>query len=419
MVGRRPACDHRTVVAPKQRLRIARSRHKVVAGVCGGVAEAFGIDPLVVRVAAIALALAGGAGAVAYVAGWLLLPREGEGESLVEAARRRRRLDSAEMLALGAIVLGVVLLVRAAGLWFNDAIVWPVALAGFGLAVIWRQADGDERSSLTGLVGRLDVRSRRVALARVAAGVVLVVTGVSAFLAASKAFSAVRQALFATAGIVVGLAVISGPWWLRLGRDLAKERRDRIRSEERAEMAAHLHDSVLQTLALIQRTADDPRAVVAMARRQERELRGWLYENQAGASARPGMLSAALALTAEEVEGLHGVQAEVVTVGDCVVDDRLTALLAAAREAMVNAARWSGVTAMSVYGEVRDGQVSVYVRDWGRGFDVNAVGRDHHGIRESIKARMARHGGAAVVRATPGEGTEVQLRMPAPTAATS
>lgn len=406
-------------MAPKQRLRIARSRHKVVAGVCGGVAEAFGIDPLLVRVAAIALALAGGAGVVAYVAGWLLLPRGGEGESLLEAARRRRRLDSAEMLALGAIVLGVVLLVRAAGLWFSDTIVWPVALAGFGLAVIWRQADGDERSSLTGLVGRLDVRSRRVALARVAVGVVLVITGVSAFLAASKAFSAVRQALLATAGIVVGLAIISGPWWLRLGRDLAKERRDRIRSEERAEMAAHLHDSVLQTLALIQRTADDPRAVVAMARRQERELRGWLYENQSGAATRPGMLSAALALTAEEVEGLHGVQAEVVTVGDCAVDDRLTALLAAAREAMVNAARWSGVTAVSVYGEVREGHVSVYVRDWGRGFDVNAIGSDHHGIRESIKARMVRHGGAAFVRATPGEGTEVQLRMPVPATATS
>ncbi len=175
-------------------------------------------------------------------------------------------------------------------------------------------------------------------------------------------------------------------------------------------MAAHLHDSVLQTLALIQRTADDPRALVAMARRQERELRGWLYENHQG-PVPPDTLAAALARTAEEVEGLHGIQADVVTVGDSPMDERLGALLAAAREAMVNAAKWSGVTTVSVYGEVREGDVSVYVRDWGKGFDLSAVGPDHHGIRESITARMSRHGGSAVVRTAPGEGTEVQLRI--------
>jgi signal transduction histidine kinase len=240
-------------------------------------------------------------------------------------------------------------------------------------------------------------------------GVALVVVGVSAFLAASNAFSAIRQAVLATAGIVAGLALISGPWWLRLGRDLARERRERIRSEERAEVAAHLHDSVLQTLALIQRTAEDPRAVVAMARRQERELRGWLYENQVPAA--PQTLAAALSAAAEEVESLHGATVEVVTVGDCALDERLSALVAAAREAMVNAAKWSSVTSISVYGEVRDGQVSAYVRDWGKGFDPGAVGPDHHGIRESITGRMQRHGGSASIRTAPGDGTEIQLRM--------
>jgi signal transduction histidine kinase len=307
-----------------------------------------------------------------------------------------------------------VLLVRQTNLWFSDVLVWPVALAGFGLAVIWRQAEDEDRPSLSQVFGRLtspmpDVRSRRTALARVVVGVVLVVTGVSAFLAASNTFSAVRQAFLATAGIVGGLALISGPWWLRLGRDLARERRERIRSEERAEVAAHLHDSVLQTLALIQRTADDPRAVVAMARRQERELRGWLYGNQPAAP--PATLSAALSRSAEEVEGLHGGRVEVVTVGDCPLDERLSALVAAAREAMVNAAKWSGVTTVSVYAEVRDGEVSVFVRDWGHGFELAAVGPDHHGIRESITGRMDRHGGTASVRTAPGEGTEVQLRM--------
>ena len=257
----------------------------------------------------------------------------------------------------------------------------------------------------------LDLRSRRAALARVVVGVALVVSGVGAFLAASDAFSAVRQGVLATAGIVGGLALVTGPWWLRMGRDLAQERRQRIRSEERAEVAAHLHDSVLQTLALIQRNADDPRAVVTMARRQERELRGWLYDGDGG-RAGADTFAAALARVGEEVEGQHGVSMEVVAVGDdLAVDDRLVALVAAAREAMVNAAKWSGEATVSVYAEVGGGEVSVFVRDWGAGFDPSAVAPDRHGVRESIVERMARHGGKAVVRSTPGEGTEVELRM--------
>ena len=396
--------------------RITRSRqNRMVAGVCAGFARAFGVDPLVVRVAVVALTLAGGIGVVVYGAAWLLLPVGSEDEAEPASSpswpHLATRHDLGEALAIGAIVLGVVLLVRASGAWFSDALVWPVVLAGFGLAVIWRQADDDARPSLTGLVSALDVRSRRAALARVAVGVALVVGGVSAFLAASNAFSAVRQAILATAGIVAGLAIISGPWWLRLGRELARERRERIRSEERAEMAAHLHDSVLQTLALIQRTADDPRAVVAMARRQERELRGWLYDNQEKMTDGAKTLAAALAEVGEEVEGLHGVPVEVVTVGDGPLDERAQAMLAAAREAMVNAATWSGASSISVYAEVRDGEAVVYVRDWGKGFDLATVGPDHHGIRDSIVGRMSRNGGTASVRTSPGEGTEVQLRV--------
>jgi signal transduction histidine kinase len=413
MVARIPGWDHRRVTG-RNPTRITRVRHGAfVAGVCGGVARAFGIDPLVVRVAVVALTLAGGIGIAAYAAGWLLLPLEGEGEATASARNRTplAQQDLGQALAVGAIVLGVVFLIRATGVWFPDAVVWPVVLAGFGLAVLWRQAADDARPSFSGLFGALDVRSRRVALARVGVGVVLVVSGVSAFLAASNAFSAVRQAVLASAGIVAGLAIISGPWWLRLGRDLARERRERIRSEERAEMAAHLHDSVLQTLALIQRTADDPRAVVAMARRQERELRGWLYDTQQKGPDGGESLAAALTRVGEEVEGLHGVQVEVVTVGDCALDEPLRAMLAAAREAMVNAAKWSGAETISVYAEVREGEASVFVRDWGKGFDLDAVGPDHHGIRDSISGRMARHGGAALVRTAPGEGTEVQLRV--------
>jgi signal transduction histidine kinase len=321
-------------------------------------------------------------------------------------------------VAIGSIVLGVILLVRATGVWFSDAFVWPLLLAGVGLAVIWRQAGADERSSLLRVVDRLprpgaptlDLRSRRAALARVAVGVALVVSGVGAFLAASEAFSAVRQGVLASAGIVGGLALITGPFWLRMGRDLALERRRRIRSEERAEVAAHLHDSVLQTLALIQRNAEDPRAVVTMARRQERELRGWLFENEQD-QPDADTLAGGLTRAGEEVEGLHGVSIDVVAVGDLTLDDRLRALVAAAREAMVNAAKWSGDDTVSVYAEVRDGEASVFVRDWGAGFDLDAVAPDRHGVRESIVDRMARHGGRAVVKTAPGEGTEVELRI--------
>ena len=238
----------------------------------------------------------------------------------------------------------------------------------------------------------------------------LVVAGIGMFLAASDAFSAVRQGVLATAGIVAGLALITGPFWLRMGRDLTQERRERIRSEERADVAAHLHDSVLQTLALIQRNADDPRAVVTMARRQERELRSWLYEHT-DVMPGPDTLVAAVTRVAEAVEADHGVTFDVVAVGDCPLDDRLTAMVAAAREAMVNAARWSGAGSVSVYSEVAPDEVKVFVRDWGAGFDPAAVPADRHGVRESITGRMARHGGEAVVRTAPGEGTEVQLRV--------
>jgi signal transduction histidine kinase len=406
--------------------KVTRPREgRVLGGVCAGVARAYGLDPIVLRILAVALVFAGGSGLLLYVVAWLILPQDGADQSLATAAAHDRRYDPGEMLALGAVLLGVLLLLREAGIWLGDVVVWPVLLSGMGLAVIWRQAGGDDRASLLRVVGGLpsaDVRSRRKALARVVIGVALVVSGVGAFLAASDAFSAVREGLFASAVIVAGLSVVTGPWWLRMGHDLARERRERIRSEERAEVAAHLHDSVLQTLALIQRNADDPRTVVTMARRQERELRSWLYQGAqpadptgqgVGPAGEPaGGVAAAVTRAAEEVEVDHGVTIDVVAVGDAPLDDRREAVVAAAREAMVNAAKWSGVTSVSVYVEVAEGDVKVFVRDWGRGFDPATVADDRHGLRESITGRMVRHGGQAVVRTGPDDGTEIQLRMP-------
>jgi signal transduction histidine kinase len=209
--------------------------------------------------------------------------------------------------------------------------------------------------------------------------------------------------------------VVFGPWWLALVRDLTVERRERVRSQERADMAAAIHDSVLQTLALIQRSSGDPREVTRLARAQERELRAWLFEARPPGSFDASAVTTvaqAVAVVEAEVEESHGVPVESVVVGDCLLNDRLAALLAAGREATVNAAAWSGATTVSIFVEVEPTQVSMFVRDRGQGFDPATVAADRRGISDSITARMARHGGRADVRSSPGHGTEVVLVMP-------
>jgi signal transduction histidine kinase len=179
-------------------------------------------------------------------------------------------------------------------------------------------------------------------------------------------------------------------------------------------MAAHVHDSVLQTLALIQRAADDPQHIVRLARAQERELRSWLFEGRPpGAIGEDAtMLAEGVRLLQRQVEEDHGIAVQVVMVGDCELDDALRGLLDAAREATVNAAKWSGADQVSVYAEVEPDTVMLYVRDRGRGFEPDAVPEGRQGIAQSIRARMARCGGTALVRSAPGEGAEVQLSMP-------
>jgi signal transduction histidine kinase len=207
--------------------------------------------------------------------------------------------------------------------------------------------------------------------------------------------------------------VIFGPLILRMARSLTAERAERIRSQERAEISAHLHDSVLQTLALVQQRSADPKAVEALARRQERELRAWL-----GRRAAPGgaaTLGGALEAVAGEVERDHGARVEVVSVGEVALDDRAQALVAATREAMVNAAKFGGDSVVDVFAEAGPERIEVFVRDRGPGFDPAAVAEDRRGVRESIIGRMERHGGRAVINSRPGEGTEVELSMPVKT----
>ncbi len=300
-------------------------------------------------------------------------------------------------------------------------IVGPLGVAAIGAAVVWREADQTQRrrwtqgarSGVTSVAG-----SGRTALLRVLAGAVFVAAGIAVFLIGNLQLDQVQFALLAVLATLVGVAVLTVPWWVRLMRDLGEERRERIVEAERAEIAAHLHDSVLQTLALIQRQSDQPREVQRLARGQERELRHWLYgiggygRSRLAEPALDAGLADALAAAAAEVEDTYALTVRPVVVGgDRKLDDGLRALVLAAREAMVNAAKHADVDEVSVFAEVEPDEVHVFVRDRGVGFDPDAVPDDRHGLADSVHGRMARHGGTVSLRSTPGTGTEVHLTI--------
>jgi signal transduction histidine kinase len=388
---------NRTDAAPRRLYRATEGR--AIAGVARGLAEHLGVDVLLVRLAFVLLGFAAGAGIVTYAAFWILVPQDAEAGTTMPSTSRPGT-DRGQLITLGALAIGAVLLVSGLG-GISSSLLLPLALTAFGVALVWRLADEAQKQRRAG-------QWRASFLVRGLIGVALVIAGGAVFLAARGELGQAREALIGTFVVVAGFALITGPWWLRLGRELAAERRERIRSQERAEVAAHVHDSVLHTLTLIQRHVDDPREVVRLARAQERELRAWLYRPAPEADA---ALSGALERIAAEVEDAHRVKIDVVAVGDAPIDERLGALLLAAREAMVNAAKYAGETAISVYAEVEPDQVTVFVRDRGKGFDLDTVPEDRLGIRQSIVGRMERNGGAAFVRSAPGDGTEVQLEM--------
>jgi signal transduction histidine kinase len=391
-----------------------------VGGVAAGIARRFGVDPSLVRVAFVVAAAAGGVGVAAYLLGWLVIPA---GDSRPARVRIRTGRAAVEV-ALGTafLLLAVLLAFRALGIWFSDAIVWPLVLIAGGGALIWRQSMGGART--TGAAARAarpagaaqpptprdravtDGRRAVVAVSRTGLGIALVVAAGFVFLQATGALGAARDVLLGIVAVVVVLGVIFAPWVVRLVRSLTEERAERIRSQERAEVAAHLHDSVLQTLAMVQRS-DDPAEVAALARRQERELRAWLAGRPAPGQG--GRLASALESVAAEVEEQHGVPVEVVVVGDRALDQAHEAVVAAAREAMTNAAKFGAGSPVDVYAESDGRRTQVFVRDRGPGFDPSAVPADRRGVRESIVGRMERHGGRARVTSAPGSGTEVEL----------
>lgn len=382
-----------------------RDDRRVLAGVAGGFADQHGIDAVVVRGALVLLTFAGGLGLVLYAVGAVLSAIPGSHISTPHPADQRRNVSVA------CIALGLLLVVRSTGLWFGDRVMVPITAMVSG-GVVLGVLRGEQ---VFGARTVADMMSGRWARVRLLAGAGLIAAGLVIVGLGTGVSRSFQVGAIATAVTIVGVAVVLGPWLARVAQTATEERRERIRSQEREAMAAHLHDSVLQTLALIQRSADDPRRTVTLARQQERELREWLY---GGASARNGLatgtLAAAVRAMAGEVESRYHVQLEVVVVGDRPMDDDLMAFLAAVREACVNAAKHSGEERVSVYVEVLPGEAAVeaFVRDRGRGFDRAAVPSDRRGIAHSIEARLARLGGTVGFDTAPGDGTEVQLRMP-------
>ena len=407
--------------APSRPPLLRRSEGRLVAGVATGVAQHLGVPLAAVRIA-FALLMTNGIGALAYIGLWLLVPADSDADRLrlrspraaIRTVVKQRPGDDPHRRAklLGYLLLGAAVssLLGAFGLNFGSHSLLPISVAGIGALLIWTRAPEAQREQWSSDARRVGSRlGRRGALLVVLSGIGLVVLGVTSFLASHNALAQARNGAIAIGATLVGVGLVAGPWLLRLIRELSAERRERIREHERAELAAHVHDSVLQTLALIQSQAADPDAVKRLARGQERELRSWLYTATPSSNGQ-AMLSVALQAAAAEVEDTHGIAIDVVVVGDAPLDDALTATVAAAREGMVNAAKSSGTPTISVFAEVSTKKVEVFVRDRGRGFDVDEVPEDRRGIRDSIVGRMARHGGKGSVRSSDA-GTEVALSV--------
>ena len=416
-----PAAD---VLAEPQRPRATRiTEGAVLGGVCTGLARHLGWPVMVIRIGFVGLLLVQFLGAIAYGALWLLLPPQPPQEAPgLQAASRHgmrtralpaRRPDWGMLVALGALGTGLLWIVQTTGLGISQQLFWPVAFACAGAALVWRQADKAQQKRWRAEAGGkvwlapFVARGGWPSIVRVVVGLGLVGAAFGLVIAQQNQLQQLPEVMAMTVLALAGLAVVLAPWLYRSRSALNEARAERVRADARADMAAHLHDSVLQTLALIQRQAEDPKAVQQLARRQERELRGWLYGDQAAETT----LKAALIAAAAEVEDERGVPVEVVTVGDCDTSESVQALIRAAREAMVNAAKHSGADRVDVYAEVDEDRAEVFVRDRGQGFDLAAIGEDRLGVKNSILDRMRRHGGTAVIRSSAETGTEVRLEI--------
>ncbi|MCS5734487.1 ATP-binding protein [Herbiconiux daphne] len=399
---------------------IVRPRLRVVGGVCAGVAGHLGAPVAVVRTIAVLLALCGGAGVLLYAWLWattpvtdapvdprmrasLTTPAAGAAAasgSAVDSSRTEhlRRAPVTEiLLGLALIGAGGALVVNSLGVEVPLAVVIPAIVVLAGVALAWRQF-ADLRAGTAASAPTLVVRSL--------GALVLVATGILLFFVTGETPN-VWTVVVAAVSVLLGVGLVALPWVVRLTRDLGEERAARERANERAEIAAHLHDSVLQTLALIQQKAGPRSEAARLARAQERELRDWLFDT---APADDRDLASELRRLADVIEHDHPVRFELVTVGASVPAPE--SLLAAGREAMLNAARHAGGD-VSIFVEVGPERIDLIVTDRGPGMSLDAIPADRLGVRESIIGRLARAGGSAVIGpGRGGSGTEVRLSLP-------
>ena len=394
---------------------------RLLGGVAAGLAARTGVDVTVIRLVFVLAALVS-VGAAAYVLAWLFIPMADEDGTIAGRAMTDRP-GIALAAAVGSLLILVLVVASIVGASWIGNLSWPLVVSAVGLVLIWRNAPEDEQETMRRLteplgaagtqLGMSGPRKKSATIARASLTGVLLIGGLALLLRGHDGAELLRP-LGGLILVVAAIMVLLAPWWLRIARDLVLERQARARAEERADMASRVHDSVLQTLALIQRNANQPQEVIKLARAQERELRSWLFDGQAPGSVRGAAVTVAsgVRLIQQEVEAAYGVPVEAITVGDCELDDDLDAVLAAAREATVNAAKWSGAQVVSLFAEVEPAEVSLFVRDRGCGFDPAAVPGDRKGLAESVRARVTRRGGSATVRSVPGEGTEVSLHMP-------
>jgi signal transduction histidine kinase len=383
---------------------------RVVAGVAAGIAAHIGVRPLFVRIAFVVLAGYNGVGAIMYAAFWAVVPL---------AAARTGRRNVGQLVSFLALGIGFLLLLAltGAGQGVAGLVGWLAAIVALGAGIIWHQTDPKRRLRWSATVPKMPWlgaamdSDRRAYMLRFIGGGLLVVVGIIGAVVAGvgASLNSILYGLLFAVIALAGVGLVLAPVLYRMFAQLRDEREARIREQERAELAAMVHDQVLHTLALIQRNAGDAKSVLRLARGQERSLRNWLYKPTASPNEK---LSAALEEVAAEVEDTYAIAVETVVVGDVDVDPEIAALVAAGREALVNAARHAKVDTVSLYAEVEPDCVSVFVRDRGVGFDPSTVQDDRHGVRGSIVGRMGRHGGTAEIRSEPGDGTEVRLRMP-------
>lgn len=390
----------------------------ILGGVCSGIACRLGVRTRHVRLATALLSLVVGAGVVGYMVLWIALRRDGEDTPIARRPEGERRTSSVVLWLLAA-VLAVLLVIARLDLAILDPYAWSLLLSLVLGVIVWRGSSKAERAHLEEIAQALPVlgaasqRGWRAIVWRLIPATILIVVGLQILQRVGGVWGAAVPALVGGGVLIIGILVMLAPWWLQNVRDLSNERRVRVRAEERAALVTHVHDSVLQTLTLIERSSNDSATVRRLARAQERELRAWLFAPDliGVAVARDETFARSLRAIQRDVEQDYGVRVDLVVVGDALLDERIGGLAAAAREAAVNAAKWSGVEAFSIYGEVEPEAVSIYVRDSGIGFDPTAVPSDRQGLSQSIHARIAQLGGTSSIRTRVGEGTDVSLSM--------